>query len=285
MSEDSEAGLEQQSESRRTTPGRLLREARESRTFSVRQVANNLHLTMHYVHALESDEFDKLPGDVFVRGYIRSYAQLLELDPDRILKHYREYTERRQARKEEAFKRYTRQRNDRNRPWVIISGVVFVVLAVFLWYLSDREGQPANNAGPGSPASETPSAEEADVQQLPEQGEQTAGGSSEESTASGSRSVTGDPVTTDGLTLDWGGPDILEFLFTAESRVRVRAAGNQADSVLLEEGDLLRVEGRAPFDVVIDRAAGVLATFNGRDVDVRSHAREDGSARLTIGIQ
>ena len=62
-------------------PGLMLKQKRESRDMSVSDVAERLHITVKYVEALESDNYEELPGDTFVRGYLRAYARLLGLDP------------------------------------------------------------------------------------------------------------------------------------------------------------------------------------------------------------
>ena len=58
-------------------PGVLLRDARESAGLSQREVASKLHLDLKVVIALEEDDFSVLPTATFVRGYLRSYTQLL----------------------------------------------------------------------------------------------------------------------------------------------------------------------------------------------------------------
>lgn len=294
MSEESETVTkeEQHEERQRNSPGRVLREARESRDWSVKQVANDLHLTMHYVSALESDDFDKLPGDVFVRGYMRSYALLLGLDPDAVVKRYRAYSERRQARKEEAFKRYTRRRNDRNRPWVIFSGIAFVGLAVFLWYLTDQRDSAADSTvsrtaseaeAVPAPGGETSASGEV-VEESPVALPSRSGAAAQET---GTEALSGEVASGNvaDRTLAWGGPDTLQLRLESESRIRVSEAGDGAESdVLVEAGQILEVKGVAPFDVVIDDARGANITFNGRAVDIRGSLRGDGSARLTIGM-
>lgn len=294
MSENSETATkdEQHEDRQRNSPGSMLREARESREWSVRQVANDLHLTMHYVNALELDEFDKLPGDVFVRGYMRSYALLLGLDPDAVLQRYRAYSERRQARKVEAFKRYTRRRNDRNRPWVIISGIAFVVLAVFLWYLNDQRDSPAGASAPEpAPATEGAAGPDAEAAASGPDDAESSVRLLSQADAAGTEVDRGELSGEDSAeemadrTLDWGGPDTLHFRLGSASRVRVGAVGNGPESEeRLEVGQILLVEGAAPFDVVIDDARGAAITFNGRAIDIRGSLREDGSARLTIGM-
>lgn len=140
------------------TPGALLGSQRETLEYSLQQVADRLNLTMHFVRSIESDNYEKLPGDVFIRGYLRSYSELLQLDPDYVLELYNHFTQRRQALKQEAIKRISRRRKDKNRPWVLVSGVAFVLLALILWYfnqpadsevapqsrLSESAGEPAN---------------------------------------------------------------------------------------------------------------------------------------------
>ena len=68
--------------------GAMLREARETGGLSVFEVAERLFLTEHYVHALESGDYDKLPGEVYVKGYLKSYALLLGLDVDEVMGAY-----------------------------------------------------------------------------------------------------------------------------------------------------------------------------------------------------
>mgnify|MGYP000320579977 FL=1 len=64
-----------------TGPGRLVRDARLRREMSVDQVAESLHLDRRTVEQLEADDFDALPPLTFVRGYLRAYCQLMDLDP------------------------------------------------------------------------------------------------------------------------------------------------------------------------------------------------------------
>ncbi len=120
----------------RRSPGAMLSAQRETLELSIQQVADQLNLTMHFVRALEADCYDKLPGEVFVRGYIRAYSNLLRLDPVQVLAIFDEFTSQKIARKEEAIKRRDRRRQDKNRPWIVFSGFALVAVAVGLWYLN-----------------------------------------------------------------------------------------------------------------------------------------------------
>lgn len=68
--------------------GDRLREAREARGVSVRAVATSTRITERYLHALERSDLEALPGGVFDKGYIKSYAQFLDIDPKPLLESY-----------------------------------------------------------------------------------------------------------------------------------------------------------------------------------------------------
>jgi cytoskeleton protein RodZ len=72
-------------ELRATGPGERLRNARVSRDMDIAKVAGQLHLTVDLVEALECDDYSELPARVFVRGYLRNYARLVDLPVDSIL--------------------------------------------------------------------------------------------------------------------------------------------------------------------------------------------------------
>ncbi len=63
-------------------PGEVLAAAREEQMLSVDEVAMRLRLVPRQIMALEANDFGALPGMATVRGFIRSYAKLLRIDPD-----------------------------------------------------------------------------------------------------------------------------------------------------------------------------------------------------------
>ncbi len=73
-------------------PGRLLHQARQDLRLAPEDVAQILHLSPKQIIALEQDDYKNLPGPTYVRGYLRNYAQLLGLSPDKVLKSYNSLT-------------------------------------------------------------------------------------------------------------------------------------------------------------------------------------------------
>lgn len=62
-------------------PGDILAARREELRLSIDEVAGRLKLAPRQVVSIEANDFGSLPGMAVVRGFIRSYAKLLELDP------------------------------------------------------------------------------------------------------------------------------------------------------------------------------------------------------------
>ena len=257
-------------EKARLTPGELLRSQRETLGLSVQHVADTLNLTMHFIRSLESDSYDKLPGDVFVRGYIRSYARLVGLDPDQLIEIFDAYGDKKQARKQEAIKRYTRRRRDKNRPWVVVSGLAFILVALALWFFN-RSPQSVEPPTSGSPVSDT-------IETVVSPGESTIG-----ELAVFESSPAGDAEN--GLQVNWPGDDRLEIIFADQSWVEVaHEGGEETYQQTQQSGDHLRVSGSAPFLVSLDNATAATVIYNGRSLDISNNIRSDNTARLNVGM-
>ncbi|MDO8466149.1 MAG: DUF4115 domain-containing protein [Gallionella sp.] len=65
--------------------GKMLREARERGGLSVQDVVNQIKFAPHQIEALEADDFQHLPEMTFVRGFVRSYAKILDMDAQPLL--------------------------------------------------------------------------------------------------------------------------------------------------------------------------------------------------------
>jgi len=70
------------------TVGQYLRELREQRKMSIEEVSRATRVPMASVERIEADRFDELPGEVFVRGFLKSYARALGVPSDEVLARY-----------------------------------------------------------------------------------------------------------------------------------------------------------------------------------------------------
>jgi len=66
-----------------------LRRARIARKQSLEDIARATKINATLVRAIENEAFDKLPGGLFTRGYLRAYAREVGLDPEEVVSRYR----------------------------------------------------------------------------------------------------------------------------------------------------------------------------------------------------
>ncbi len=66
--------------------GEQLRAARSARGLTIQDVQRELRIREKYLEALESEQFDDIPGLIYARGFLRSYARYLGLDADALTK-------------------------------------------------------------------------------------------------------------------------------------------------------------------------------------------------------
>lgn len=62
--------------------GERFKKAREDRQWTLTEVASRLRLKPHYIEMIEHDDFHTLPKGIFLRGYIRLYAKLLDISDE-----------------------------------------------------------------------------------------------------------------------------------------------------------------------------------------------------------
>ena len=58
---------------------------------NIRDVAKDTNIAPRYIEALEAEEFDKFPGETYITGFLRSYAEYLKLDADDMIQSYKGY--------------------------------------------------------------------------------------------------------------------------------------------------------------------------------------------------
>lgn len=128
------------------SPGTMLREAREAANLTHAAVGEALHLTGHYIRSLESDEYNKLPGLIFVKGYIKSYARFMKLDVDLLLDLYEQRVQAMPlvVKNQTLAGNYTRKRNDQAIGWAIAATLVILLGLGIGWWFVGRDDQPEN---------------------------------------------------------------------------------------------------------------------------------------------
>jgi transcriptional regulator with XRE-family HTH domain len=133
--------------------GEPLKRAREAKGVTIDSVAESTRIARRYLQALERSELEALPGKVFDRGYIKAYAQYLEIDPEPVLAAYADEAGRKgnstpesDRLLEEMHDLLDRRRPERGRLSALFKTIAYavpvVVAAAGLAWLSFRRPAP-----------------------------------------------------------------------------------------------------------------------------------------------
>ncbi len=68
--------------------GDYLRKSRQDAGFTVQDISSRTNIGSEYIKALENEEYDRIPGDIFVRGYLKEYLRVLSIDPSEAFQLY-----------------------------------------------------------------------------------------------------------------------------------------------------------------------------------------------------
>jgi cytoskeleton protein RodZ len=268
-------------------PGEFIRDKREAIGMTQVQVGEALHLTVHYIKSLENDEYGKLPGLTFVKGYFRAYARLLKLDEAELLDCYDSYI--RSLGLQESTQEQTlrvRRRNDQAILWAVVAGVILTIgLGSGWWFVGRREAltpAPVVATLPRSsnvPGAATPA--ERPVQPEPVQAGQPAQPqgvppSLQETTAADYVAQIADPandVTSGTLLMTEDGPVVLTDDVAPESAAIGTVANNgaQSDPVL---APALDAPGAAP--LVPDTAGMIESATPATDMAAAARTNSPG---------
>ena len=234
-------------------PGGLLRQARADLRLPVEEVAKLLNLSPRQIVALEQDDYEHLPGATYVRGYLRNYALLLGLAPDKVVESYNCLPDA--ARPVDLTKLTTAPEigsGDRLVKFVTLMVAAIVLGLAAVWWQGRDEGivKSAGVSKPAAPAVTRPDA----------------------------RSVVSPKLA---------GPAAprARLVLTAarESWVDIRDAdGDKLLYETLPPGQVVTIEARAPLSVFLGSADGVRLEFNGSEYNVLQH-KHGQVARFTLG--
>ena len=286
--------------------GARLTAARRSQGLSLSDVARQLKLSVRQVEALEHDDYPTFSGAVFVRGFLRNYAKLLQLDPEELVA----LAIPSAVAPTEAFATQEPHAaaggSERPRRFLMGSALVILVIVAIVLLASnasrDHQQSTASSAVPAlhppvaeatptqppAPAPATPSSPPAEAKQTkpevaagaapqppapaasPAPAAPTAGSAPDTAESAAKPVVTG------------SGPERIKLVFAGESWVEIKDGnGNTLMSRLNAAGSERVVRGTPPFTVVVGNAPNVKVTYHDKDIDLQPHTKVD-VARITL---
>jgi cytoskeleton protein RodZ len=263
--------------------GARLAAAREKERLSVGDMAARLRLHVKQVRAIEDENLSQLPEAAYVRGFVRSYARSLGLDPDPLIDDLnsklapatdsvvdgiavaRDYSPVRAAANERA-----------SRSLVLgLSVVALVALGALGWYATRQpRPEPAPAVAPASSVAPVPPAAPAAVTEVP--GTDRANAPSDSQAA-----LAVEPAPAPSQPLDESG-SLLLLTFSGSSWVEVTdASGKVVVSQTAGAGEAIQPAGRPPFSVVIGDASQATVKVRGQAFDLEPVTRAN-IARFTV---
>lgn len=275
-------------------PG-VLAAGRNAAGMTLADAARHLKLSPWQVEALEAGNYARLPGPVFVRGFIRNYARLLKIDPAPLLAEIASQAAAAQVVEQavvasEAIP-FPGQQSFNWRPYGI-AGVVIVALLVGYEFFGEdaapenvdthavelpapkivaeaaAPAEPAENPQPSVATPVSPPAPRVEPAVAP---------------APAPVAATAAPVGAAPAAIERGPNDqTVRMMFTRESWVEVRdARGRIVFSQLNAAGTSQAVSAAPPLRLVVGNASGVRLLHNDRLIDLAPYTQVD-VARLTL---
>lgn len=112
--------------------GRYLKTCREDRGMSLEQIEEITKIQRQILSAIEGEEIEALPEDVFVTGFLRAYASVLGVNGTDVVRRYMEYKRKIFPKKAEIAASVHDFSYNRNLVMFLVGFVVMVLLVLFL---------------------------------------------------------------------------------------------------------------------------------------------------------
>ena len=147
-------------------PGAQLAAVRTAKGYTVEYIASKLHLRVRVVELLEADDYKNMPNTVFVKGYLRAYAKLVDLNADPLLELFnRNFMVERKHEKAALWQaRRDTSGAERAIRWLTTLFGIVVLLAVAIWWHKSNDNQNLFASAAGTTtAAEKESSEHAQV--------------------------------------------------------------------------------------------------------------------------
>ena len=260
--------------------GSILSAARKEQNKTVEDIAKELNLSVTQIRTIELDQSEGLPEPTYVRGYIRSYAKLLGLDPESVLENYLNANWQQSARLDDMPRDIGDEVDiDGGSPGGASKWVFLVILSLVLgfgWYVGWFDFSQANVSNPVQSSVML----DAQEQDLIEPTDSTIEAASNISQGE-SESLDDARIASADDEVELANELVLNFSETSWVDIR-----DQNDKRLAyksyTQGEELIVSSPGSMSAFIGNAAGVQIQFNGAAFPVEPH-REGVYAKFVVG--
>ena len=250
--------------------GASFKQARESAGLPLEKIAAETRISTRFLAAIENEDFPLLPGGVFNRGFIRSFAERVGLNPDQALADYDKISVAVEEPVEvlRNVERASMRKSERNL-YPIAAGLLAVLVLVF--YVVTRNGSAGSAAEP-APAAAAPPA-------VVTQPEPVSTTSLPVTQAEPVVPPPAPPPTTPPVVEK--SPLVMDIDVKDLSWIKVTTDGNVALSENLQPGAKQHFTATSSIDMMIGNAGGASITINGREVGALGKSGEVRQLTIT----
>jgi cytoskeleton protein RodZ len=276
--------------------GRILVDAREKMGLSIEEVGTRLRLTPKQVQAMEAGRMDDLPGPAFVRGFLRNYAKLLQIDPEPLLDACRSHGVELPPKYISLHSENIQIAGRERKGWTIyLAGIIIVILLLAAW-IAYTDFIASNTPAPQAAEEEIPqelpgtTLEQAPIQPLPqipvpETLPMPGQGAPAPEAANPAAAATSAEPTAAAPAVPQAAPaGAATVVLTASETSWVGVTDRDGKELFgrnVVAGSSQTVSGTPPLKLTIGNATGIQVTYNGNPVDIAPHIRSN-VARLSL---
>ncbi len=295
-----------------TSPGQILRDARVARDLTIEQLATELRIEARQLAALEENRFEQIGVPVFIKGYLRQYAQRLGVDQEKLIALYNEQMQ--PAEVQVQPRRTIKLRDERQiTVWVVaLLVLVLIIVGLGAWWFNgsvDIAGATRRAIGAGAellpttprtasrvaletrPAPTAQPARPAVVESATFTTESEPAAAPAESAAAPAAPESDDSDVTVGPAEDDSGPSSiaagslpLDLTLDGESWVEITdALGKRLFFGLAGAGRHLSLRGEPPLAVVLGNADAVRLVVAGEPYPIPKSGRQGNLVRFSVG--
>ena len=310
-----------QTEEKIESIGSLLKNGRDAKGLSIEDVVNRLNLSEEKLVALERDDFTALPDPVFIQGYLRSYAKILDIDAQPLIESYQEGLPKRRhdALIQSTIKEEVHSGHGAVKivSWAI--GIGFIVTVALWWSSQTKQELVIDELAPESvieppavylpeitepekePAEELPLAEPVVIAPLTEEPIEeppsvvevepvvpTESAVEEAAQEQEQEQAVVDEVEQERVVEVVNEPSVSDaewdivLSFSGPCWVTIRDADNRVRILgNMAAGERRTVEGPAPYRVVLGNSSAVELHINGKMIDLKPYSK-DNVIRFTL---
>ena len=230
--------------------GEYLKRERESRGVTIDEICDTTRIARRFIIAMEQDNFDLMPGDTLIVGFLRNYAKAIGINADEVVGKYYAYVKNKNTIVQE--NEIVDKPDGFGRRNIILVVVVFILLTG-AYFFSDDQGEKRGEADRIAVEESLSSIYEGDEFKGEEE-------SSEVSLGSAGGIVAPPPEKKVAAKKE----EVLTIKAKEETWVNVVIDGNEVIDILLKPGEEVKYKGKESFLFTTGNLQGIEVMYNGQ---------------------